>query len=119
MDEIKAVTATWSDNKPRLLTCAFKWILKMNRGLKYIPLKNVAYLSDLLRVTGGHQLFPHRAAVTERCITIFHNAIITEGCIDALLLPPAPLSQVALIQYAIMHVELNVEDLKYRKRLIV
>lgn len=87
LDEIKAVTAVWSGNKPRLLTCAFKWILKMNRGLKYTPLKNVAYLSDLLRVTGGRQLFPHCAAVTERCITTFHNAIITGGCSDALLLP--------------------------------
>lgn len=64
-------------------------------------------------------MFPHRAAVTERCITTFHNAIITEGCSDALLLPSTPLSQVTLIQYAIMHVELDVEDLKYRKRLIV
>lgn len=55
MDEIKAVTAMCSENKPRLLTCAFKWILKMNRGLKYIPLKNVTYLPDLLRVTGGRR----------------------------------------------------------------
>lgn len=119
MDEIKSVTAMWSENKPRLLTCAFKGILKINCGLKYIPLKNVAHLSDLLRVTGGRQLFPHCAAVTQRCITTFHNAIITEGCSDALLLPSTPLSQVTLIQYAIMHVELNMEDLKYGKRLIV